>query len=341
MYLDPGLPEVRTHLGAIVDELVSKYDLDGMHFDDYFYPYPRANESFPDSLTFSRYGGSQGLGDWRRSNVNTFIAETQRRIKAVKPWVQFGISPFGVWRNQSQDPVRGSATRASVSSYDDLYGDALAWASNGTVDYLLPQLYWSMEFAPAGHRVLTEWWAKHTPPGIDLFTGHAAYKVNDNAADSTWNDLAEIPRQIALARQTPQVKGSVYFSAKSILEGPYSLRQSLAQAYQTPVLLPVRKAPAAVLPVKLKLKKAKKKEAGNLLIWDVDKKVLADDLPHYYAIYRSSGSGAFSLIYRTPYGQDCHRYNFLDAFPIAEEKFKYKVVPMDRWHREMVEVTVK
>lgn len=336
MYLDPGIPAVREHLGQVIDELVTNYDIDGVHFDDYFYPYPRAGEAFPDSLTFAAFGGSLQLGDWRRSNVNTFVEDTHRRIKKAKPWIQFGISPFGVWRNQSQDSVAGSATRASVSSYDDLYGDALAWARSGTVDYLLPQLYWSMEYAPAGHRILADWWAKNTPPNVDLLIGHAAYKVNDNPADPVWDDPAEIPRQISYSRQQSRVSGSVFFSTKSILLGPASLRQSLKTAYQRTVLLPERRTEKAVVSIKVKVRKSKKTDAGNLIVWEVDKKLAEDQLPHYYAIYRSTEKeGPYTLIHRTPYGLACRQLNFLDAFPVAGTKFRYRVVPMDRWHREL------
>jgi len=331
-YLDPGLPEVRAHLGEVIDELIANYDLDGIHFDDYFYPYPKAGVPFPDAATFRRYGGSQQLDDWRRGNVNTFVAETQRRIKAAKPWVQFGISPFGVWRNQAQDPVMGSATRASVSSYDDLYGDALAWARAGTVDYLLPQLYWSMEYAPAGYRILADWWAKNTPPNIALYAGHAAYKVGKNA-DEAWNSLEELPRQVEYNHQLPAMKGSVYFSTKSILLNPSGLAQRMADVYPTPALLPARTAPLEVIPMKIKVYKPKKTDKGMLVVWDVDKSVPESELPHYFAIYRSSKSTPMTLLHRTPYGQNCHRLHYYDAAADPAVKYDYKVVAMDRWHR--------
>ena len=341
MYLDPGLPAVRAHLGEVIDELIANYDLDGVHFDDYFYPYPRAGEAFPDSLTFAAYGGSQQLGDWRRANVNTFVAETHRRIKAAKPWVQFGISPFGVWRNRSQDPVAGSDTRASVSSYDDLYGDALHWARAGTVDYLLPQLYWSMDYAPAAHRTLADWWVRNTPPGVDLLIGHAAYKVFDNAADSVWNDPQEIPRQIANARRLDRVDGSVYFSAKSLLYGRSELRQALTQNYPSTVLLPERNGPEPDAAINLKVRRPKKTDAGNLVVWEVKDELPEEQLPHYYAIYRATEKdGPYTLVHRTPYGLTCRTLNFLDAFPeaVGKVKYRYRVVPLDRWHRPMVEV---
>lgn len=333
-YLDPGLPEVRAHLGKVIDELVANYDLDGIHFDDYFYPYPQAGVPFPDLETYRRYGGNRRLADWRRENVNTFVAETYQRIKAAKPWVQFGISPFGVWRNQAQDPVMGSATRASVSSYDDLYGDALAWARTGTVDYLLPQLYWSMEYAPAGYRVLADWWAVNTPRSIALYVGHAAYKVGNNA-DEAWNSLEELPRQVAYNQQLSPLRGSVYFSAKSILLNPAGLAQRMEDLYPVPALLPVRVAPQAVKPMKVKVYKPRKTDKGMLVVWEVDKKLPKPELPHYFAVYRSSNSTPMTLLHRTPYGQGCHRLHYYDAAADPAVKYDYKVVAMDRWHREM------
>ncbi|MEM6769036.1 MAG: family 10 glycosylhydrolase [Bacteroidota bacterium] len=336
LYLDPGLPEVRAHLGQVIDELIANYDLNGIHFDDYFYPYPVPGEVVPDSLSHARYGAGKSVEDWRRDNVNTFVAETYRRIKAAKPWMQFSISPYGVWRNQEQDAVRGSTTRASVSSYDDLYGDALAWAQSGVVDYIIPQLYWSMEYAPASHRVLANWWVRNTPTNVGLLVGHAAYKVGDDI-DPAWNDPNEIPRQIALARQLPRVDGSVFFSSKSLLQGPYTIRKSLNGAYQTPVLLPPRKTTTPVQPVRVKVRKPKMTEAGNRIGWSVDDKLTAEQLPYYYAIYRATEKGGpWTLIHRTPYGQTCRQYYFLDAFPVPETKFRYRVVPVDRYHREMM-----
>jgi len=335
-YLDPGLPEVRAHLGEVIDELVTVYDLDGIHFDDYFYPYPQIGEEFPDQATFRRYGGSRRLADWRRDNVNTFVAETHRRIKAAKPWVYFGISPFGVWRNLSQDPARGSATRASVSSYDDLYGDALHWARQGTVDYLLPQLYWSMNYAPASYQTLADWWGRNTPPATGLYVGHAAYKVGTNN-DPAWTGLEELPRQVAHNRRAPTLSGSVYFSARSILLNRAGLARRLADIHALPALLPGRTAPFPVRPVKVKLYKPKTTDGGELLVWEVDKKVPEIDLPYYFAIYRGTRTTPMKLLYRTPYGlDDCRRLHYYDKQADPTLKHVYKVVGMDRYHRELV-----
>ena len=151
-YYNPGLPEVRKHLIHIMEEVVSRYDIDAVHFDDYFYPYKIKDEVFQDSLAFAAYGlPNQSLQDWRRSNVDSLVKNVQTIIKERKPWVQFGVSPFGVWKNKSTDP-RGSNTQAGQTTYEDLYADPLLWMREEWIDYIIPQVYWSMDFAVASHQ---------------------------------------------------------------------------------------------------------------------------------------------------------------------------------------------
>jgi uncharacterized lipoprotein YddW (UPF0748 family) len=337
-YLDPGLPAVRAHLGAVIDELVKNYNLDGIHFDDYFYPYPIPGEVFPDQPTYLLYGRGQTLAAWRRNNVNTFIAETYQRVKSAKPWVQFGVSPYGVWRNQAQDPISGSLSRTSVSSYDDLYADALHWARTRTVDYLLPQLYWSMNYPAASYRTLASWWTANTPPEVALYIGHAAYKVGSNQ-DMAWNSLEELPQQVAFNQQQTSAEGSVYFSTKSILLNPFGLAQRMADLYAGPVLLPEKKTNATIKAVNLKTYKPKSTEKGNLLVWDADENLSKEALPYYYAIYRSSTSTPSTLLHITPFGQACYRYHFYDETADAAVEYKYRIVGLDRFHRRL-EATV-
>ncbi|KAI9549746.1 hypothetical protein GHT06_004004 [Daphnia sinensis] len=151
-YYNPGLPEVKNHLTAVIKEIVDNYDIDAIHFDDYFYPYKIAKETFPDQTTYNKFKNQgQTQDDWRRQNVNDLIQAVHTTIKTSKPWVQFGISPFGVWRNQAMDP-KGSPTRAGQTNYDDLYADPMTWMKNGWIDYLIPQVYWSMEHPLASYR---------------------------------------------------------------------------------------------------------------------------------------------------------------------------------------------
>ncbi|WP_173021538.1 glycoside hydrolase family 10 protein [Lewinella sp. W8] len=338
-YLDPGLPQVRQHLGLVIEELVDNYDLDGIHFDDYFYPYPVQGVTFPDSTTYLRYGAGKSLGDWRRENVNTFIAETHQRIKSRKPWMQFGVSPFGVWRNRSQDPTTGSATSASVSSYDDLYGDALAWAQRGTVDYLLPQLYWHRGYAPADYDILLRWWVNNTPRDFPLLSGQAAYKVGDNP-EAAWDDPLEIFRQVNFNDQYPSVAGSVYFSTRSVLANKLNFVGVLAQRYATLSILPPRKAPGGVKEVEVKVFRPRNTDKGRLIVWEVQGEMPKEDLPHYYAIYRRGSDGQRRLIHRTPYGQGCTRYHYYDQVE-ASMAYDYFIVALDRYHRVMPDAVAK
>ncbi|RME01627.1 MAG: glycoside hydrolase, partial [Bacteroidetes bacterium] len=176
LYLNPALPEVRNYVTEVVLELLMKYQLDGIHFDDYFYPYP-AGEPFPDAADFIKYGyGYPTIDAWRRSNVDKLISQVSGMIRAISPEVQFGVSPFGVYRNKAVDPLLGSDTRAAVTTYDDLHADVLHWLQMGWVDYIAPQLYWNIGYEPADYKVLVEWWQSHRR-GRPVFAGMAAYKV--------------------------------------------------------------------------------------------------------------------------------------------------------------------
>lgn len=338
LYLDPGLPEVRGHLLAVIGEIVDRYAVDGIHFDDYFYPYPKPDEQFPDSMTFARYGdGRMSLGDWRRSNVNAFVEQVHDLIRRKKPWVQFGISPFGVWRNQDRDPA-GSATRAFATSYDDLYADALAWSRAGTIDYLAPQLYWHLGFAAADYGTLLDWWTENLPASTKLIVGHAAYKVGTDR-ELAWHDLEEIPRQIDRNRRGGRVAGSIFFSTKSLLDSPVELDARLADVYTSPRLLPPQAAPPSAGPPPLapRLQKVRASPRGPLLVWEAAKDTPDEDLPYYYAVYRQAEpEAAAELIHVTPFAQNCRRLHFYDEdASLANGKLPtYEVRALDRYHRE-------
>lgn len=235
-YYDPGIPEVQAHLVSIVSEVVERYPIDGIHFDDYFYPYRIAGETFPDSLTYNSYAtDDQTLEHWRRANVDSLIAGVQRSLKAIKPWVRFGISPFGVWRNADKDPA-GSDTRAGQTTYDDLYADPVLWMEQGWIDYLVPQLYWSMDFPPASHRKLVNWWATRDKR-TRLYIGNGIYKIRDND-DEAWHRKRELQEQLVLARKTPEISGNVFFSAKSLPAHPDIARKLRKRLYRYPALPP-------------------------------------------------------------------------------------------------------
>ena len=159
LYFDPGLPQTREFVTKVVKDIVTRYDVDAIHFDDYFYPYP-LTEEFPDTTSFKIYNRAflpENKADWRRENVDILIEMLSDTIKAVKPWVKFGISPFGVWRNLTDDP-RGSDTKAGTTNYDQLYADVIKWQEKGWIDYLLPQLYWQIGHSSVDFEILANWW---------------------------------------------------------------------------------------------------------------------------------------------------------------------------------------
>lgn len=237
-YYNPGLPEVRQHLVAIMDEVISNYEVDAIHFDDYFYPYKIKDETFNDSLAYATYAlPRQSLADWRRSNVDSLVQDIHKTIKERKPWVQFGISPFGVWRNKSTDP-RGSDTQAGQTNYDDLYADPLMWMQRGWVDYLVPQVYWSIDYPAASYRKIVDWWARNKTLS-NIYIGNGAYKVRNNA-DGAWDRKKELPNQILLIRKNPAIEGNVFFSAKSLMQNnPDVLAYLKKKYYSLPALPPI------------------------------------------------------------------------------------------------------
>ncbi len=154
LYFDPGWPENIDFISNVVKDIITRYDVDAIHMDDYFYPYPVAGVDFPDDYSYAAHGKGMDRGDWRRQNVDKLIEKLHVTIMENKPWVRFGISPFGIWRNKKSDP-RGSDTNG-LQNYDALFADVLLWTEKGWVDYMMPQLYWELEHKLASHLVLNE-----------------------------------------------------------------------------------------------------------------------------------------------------------------------------------------
>lgn len=211
LYYNPGVPEARTFVTDAIMHAVQNYDIDGVHLDDYFYPYPVDGEEIPDSETFAEHGaGFDNIEDWRRENINLLVSELDKRIHAAKPDAKFGISPFGIWRNKASDPA-GSNTNG-MESYSAIYADSRAWVINGWVDYINPQIYWHLGHPNADYAALVPWWAD-TVAGTDveLYIGQGAYKVGEQ----NW-DAAELSEHLTFNKDYPEVVGDVYFSATSL-----------------------------------------------------------------------------------------------------------------------------
>ncbi|WP_280891555.1 family 10 glycosylhydrolase [Streptomyces sp. LBL] len=217
LYYNPGLPEVRAFVQDAMLDAVKRYPVDAVHFDDYFYPYPVAGQTFDDDAAYDRHGGAfPHRAAWRRDNIDKLVRETAARIKRIRPATRFGISPFGVWRNAATDPL-GSQTQAGVQTYDDLHADTRRWVREGWIDYIVPQLYWNIGFAAADYAELLRWWADVAKGSrTKLYLGEALYKAGDPAQPAAWQDPAELSRHLTLARDHPQARGHVFFAAKEV-----------------------------------------------------------------------------------------------------------------------------
>jgi uncharacterized lipoprotein YddW (UPF0748 family) len=249
-YFDPALPQTRDHVARVVSDIVRRYDIDAIHMDDYFYPYRIAGIDFPDDSSFAAFHGEFSDGqrdDWRRQNVDLIIRQLHDSIRAIKPNVAFGISPFGVWRNVATDP-KGSETRAGQTNYDDLFADILKWQREGWIDYVAPQLYWNIGMPVADYAVLVEWWNRNTFD-CPLYIGQAFYRIDPESPVKAWRSSREIVKQIRLNRTYTHISGSMFFSAKYLRTNPLKLKQQLTRkVYQQPALPPVNPRIDPVIP---------------------------------------------------------------------------------------------
>ncbi|GAB2934111.1 glycoside hydrolase family 10 protein [Streptomyces mayteni] len=221
LYYNPGLPEVREFVQDAMIHAVESYEIDGVHWDDYFYPYPVAGEEFDDDAAFEAHGeGFTDRGDWRRHNSDQLVRAMADRVREARPGIPFGISPFAVWRNASTDPL-GSDTAGGVQTYDDLYADTRTWVREGWIDYVLPQVYWEIGNSAADYAELVSWWSEVARgTGVALYVGEAVYKVGDRAQPAAWQDPAELSRHLTLCADHPEVGGNVFYSATQVAADP-------------------------------------------------------------------------------------------------------------------------
>ncbi|HEK9102643.1 glycoside hydrolase family 10 protein [Bacillus pfraonensis] len=336
LYYNPGIPEVKNFITDGILEVIQNYDIDAVHMDDYFYPYKIVGEKFPDQNTYEAYnnGKFSNIEDWRRDNVNQLVSGLNTAIKQEKPYIKFGISPFGVWRNIADDPT-GSNTTAGQRNYDDLYADTREWIQKGYIDYITPQIYWNIGFAPAAYDILLNWWVKETVnKPIHLYIGQAAYKINNNSVPA-WSDPEEYPRQIALNHQNSQIKGSMHFSLKDINKNPLGIKDRLKNdIYKHPALIPPMPWLDHNPPKQPTLKGAIRRNEGIAL-------GIIDDRNNdsvYYAIYRVNGKNGVDVekpenllttVRKTKPGEI-----YVDKTAVSGETYTYVVTAVDRLHNE-------
>ncbi len=292
LYFDPGLPQTRAFVTAVVKDIVSRYDVDAIHFDDYFYPYP-LQEDFPDTASFALYNRGffpENKADWRRENVDIMIKMLNDTIKYTKSWVKFGISPFGVWRNRADDPL-GSDTRAGATNYDHLYANIIKWQERGWIDYTLPQVYWQIGHPLADFEKLVYWWKDHTY-GRGMYIGHGVYKSEPASTTREWANPGELPKQIRKLREIPGIEGSAFYSSKHFKRDLMGFQDSLrTDLYRFPALVP----PMPWIDDQTPLPLRKIRKSGRKVTWKTEKlnhEVLQN--PYKFIIYVAGDGRPFN-----------------------------------------------
>jgi uncharacterized lipoprotein YddW (UPF0748 family) len=331
---NPGIPEVRDYIVDVILNVVDNYDIDGVHMDDYFYPYRIAGQKINDAEAYKKYGADfPNIDDWRRNNVDLLIKALNDSIHKHKPNMKFGISPMGIWANKSQNP-EGSNTHGGDSFYE-LYADSRKWIKEGWVDYINPQLYWTFKYRLAAFETLLDWWSENTY-GRHLYIGQAAYRINE-AGSPGFKLPSQIPDQIKYLRSNPRVQGSIYFSQKSLINNPLGFADSLRTTYYNhpalpPVMLWLDSIPpnqpqqllATALPGKVTLK------------WTAPLPARDKEAVYGYVIYRFEGDEKVDV--NRPENILSIRYN---ADQVAEDrtaqkgrKYIYVVTAIDRIKNE-------
>jgi uncharacterized lipoprotein YddW (UPF0748 family) len=238
LWMDPGEPAVQEHSLRVILDVVRRYNIDGVHIDDYFYPYKERDKTgriidFPDQPSWNRYraaGGTLSRDDWRRNNVDSFVERLYSEIKREKRWVRFGVSPFGIWRPGYPAQVRG------LDAYTELYADARKWLVNGWLDYFAPQLYWPVAQHAQSYPVLLDWWVQQNRHGRHIWPGNFTSRVGPDRARN-W-PASELLEQIHLTRERAGATGNVHFSMRSLMGDPDGLSAQLAQMYREPAVVP-------------------------------------------------------------------------------------------------------
>ena len=284
LYFDPGFPENRAYICRIVKDILERYDVDAIHMDDYFYPYPSPGKAIRDDVSFAQYGtGYANREDWRRNNVNQLIKEMHETIRATKPWVKFGISPFGIYRNQKNAP-NGSQTNG-LQNYDDLYADILLWVNNGWVDYNIPQVYWEIGHPTADYQELVKWWATHAD-NRPLFIGQDVMRTVKNA-DLQNPNIHQQARKMQLQRSYPAIEGSCQWYAAAVVDNPGNYRTTLTRYYHRyPALQPLYPFIDKKAPGKVRKVKDIWMSDGYVLFWTAPKAKTEMDKAIEYVIYR-------------------------------------------------------
>ena len=339
LYFDPGLPENRNWICKVVKDIVSRYDVDAIHTDDYFYPYPIAGERFHDENSFRTYAPQQGfypdrLGDWRRNNVNLLIEQIKRTIILTKPWVRFGVSPFGIYRNKKNTPDGSGSNTSGLQNYDDLYADVLLWMKKGWIDYCVPQIYWEIGNPAADYETLIRWWSAHRTKNNHLYIGQDAERIG-KFPDLQFPARNQLPRKMQLERTLAGMDGNCWWYAYALLRNSYGITDSLRNHYQAyPALIPAYTNMHKKKPKDVKSLKAEWTPYGYLLYWKQNGDPANPEKAQYYVIYRFKAGEKTRLDDPSKIVALTKKTAFLLPYEKGIVKYKYVVTSVDRFHNE-------
>lgn len=338
LFFDPGLPVNRAFICNVVRDIVSRYKVDAIHMDDYFYPYPIADKSFPDDASFNRYASMQGFSalqrdDWRRNNVNLLIQELKYTISSIKPWIRFGISPFGIYRNKHNTPDGSGSKTNGLQNYDDLYADILLWLKNGWIDYNVPQLYWETTHPRASYTALIDWWNKNTF-NRPLYIGQSLPNSLEHG---------ELDEKIYQARRHANIEGNCFWYGYLILDNDKGVADKLKNdTHRTQSLIPAYAHMHKKRPKRVADLKEVYTEGMHFLTWRHEKQPNNPESAKYFVIYRFKKGKRVNIkkaenilkktnenYYLLPYENGKNRYTYVvtavDAFQNESKGTKIKV----------------
>ena len=333
---DPAWQENRDFICDVVRDIVKRYDVDAIHIDDYFYPYPAKGQEIPDTASYARFGNGMNRGDWRRQNVDRLIEQLNKTIKDEKSWVRFGVSPFGIWRNKTSDP-RGSES-SGLENYDGLYADVLLWSKNKWIDYLAPQLYWNLDTKAAPSRKLVKWWNDYAGD-VDIYVGQDVNRTM-NLGDA--GQKSELATKVRLSRELPNIKGNIWWHGYWVTGNYKGVADSLAMIHQSTIALPPAYGDKSVRPAAVKNLRIVKDGNQSFLTWTAatsapGAKQQATD-PIRFVVYqfhkgeKADISDPAAIIALTPDTR----------IPIEPEAgVSYAVTALDRMNRESKELKIE
>ena len=338
IFFDPGLPENRNFICKVVKDILNRYDVDAIHMDDYFYPYPIAGEKFPDENSFKKYASQQGFNsnqvdDWRRNNVDLLIEQIKNTINLTKPYVRFGVSPFGIYRNKKNTPDGSGSNTNGLQNYDDLYADIVLWMKKGWVDYCVPQLYWEIGHQAADYETLIYWWSEQPRIG-HVYVGQSVDRTV-GAADLKNPEKNQLPRKMQLVRTLPGIDGNCWWPGYSVVKNNRGIADSLRNNYQTyPALIPAYSYLHKKTPKDVKSLKAEWTPKGYILHWKQNGDPINPEKAQYYVIYRFKDGEKTQLNDPSKIITTTKETSYLLPFNRGTIKYKYVVTSVDRFHNE-------